>query len=958
MAKKTGDKYIIWLSELGKDDIALAGGKGANLGEMYNSGMPVPQAFVVSTLAYSEFLVETGLKEKIQEKLESLDEENTEKLNSIAEEIRKMILAEQMPKEIEEEILESYENISIDKEALRGIGKDALAILSKGFELTFVAVRSSATAEDSSETSFAGQNETFLNVKGKQVLLESVKKCWASLFTSRSLYYQIKNKIIGKNILIAVIVQQMLSSDKSGVIFSHDPINENNNIVIEAVFGLGEGIVSGKIKPDHYVVDRNIKILESEIANKKIALIRNSAGETQQVSLTPERSNSQVLTNYEIKKLADYAIQLEEHYGKPQDIEFAIDAGVVYIVQTRPITTLGKSKKAEKQELGKPILQGLAASPGIASGKVKIIEKMEDLKKIQKGDILVTKMTNPDMVVSMQKSAAIVTNEGGITSHASIVSREMGIPAIVGTDEATEILQDGQEITVDGGEGKVYAGAGIIEQKKIEIKPAIHTQTKIKVIVDLPSFAERASKTGLKEVGLTRIEGIIAESGKHPYIYLKENKVNDYEEIVYSGVSRIAKYFDKLWVRTSDIRTDEYSNLPGAPEKEGNPMLGLHGIRDSLLHPKLLKAELSALDRVAKLGKEIGILMPQLISVDEFEKVKEIVKEIKSEVEIGVMIETPASVEIIEQLCQVGIAFISFGTNDLTQYTLAIDRNNEDVQYLYDEMNPAILSQLARVIKVCKKYNVETSICGQAGSSKPMAEFLVKQGIDSISVNADKAEEISKFVAELEEKGLRGSELEEVEEEEKKAEQEKQVEPSEENKEKIDDNKPAEQEEFPIFETNIDIFQPAGNKETTIKDEKEQVEQNEKSGSDIELADKKEFLTEPVKNARGKYDVICSHCGNKAEVPFEPDGVRPVYCKECYKLGEKGRERLMREQENKEKIEQRGEYVEQDEESREKINNNKLATEHKNAEPIEEHFYVEDDDIAEQEMNKAGLDIY
>jgi len=1054
MVKEGKDQYIRWLRELNKDDVVLAGGKGANLGEMYNSGIPVPPAFVVTTTAYSEFLDKTKLKEKIKEKLAGLDEENTEELEQTAKEIRHLIDSQEMPKKVEEEIEEAYENISIDKDALKGASEDAKAILSRGFELAFVAVRSSATAEDSVETSFAGQNKTFLNIKGKRDLLRAVKECWASLFTARSVYYQIKNKLINKDILIAVIVQQMINSDKSGVIFSRDPIKENENIVIEAVLGLGEGIVSGKIKPDNYVVNRNMEILEKNMADKKIALIRNSSGETEQVPLTPERSKSQVLSDYETRKLADYAVQLEEHYKHPQDIEFAIDSGIIYIVQTRPVTTLGKKKvEISRGEKGEVILTGLAASPGAASGVVKIIDKLEDLSKIQKGDILVTKMTNPDMVVTMQKSAAIVTDEGGLTAHAAIVSREMGIPAVVGTQEATEKLRDGQLVSVDGSAGKVYAGEGAVEEKQVEIKPVIESETKIKVMVDLPSFAERAAETKIKEVGLTRIEGIISETGKHPYLFEKEKRLKDYEEIVYSGVSRISKFFDKLWVRTSDIRSDEFMNLQGAPkEKEPNPMLGLHGIRDSLLHPEILKAELNALKKVADEGKKIGILLPQLISVDEIQKVKKILDEISfNVVEVGVMVETPAAVEIIEDICQEGIDFISFGTNDLTQYTLAVDRGNEDVQYIYDEMNPAVLNQLKHVIEICKIYDVETSICGQAGSKKEMTEFLVKHGIDSISVNADKAEEISKFVAELEKKGLRGSELEKDIEEEKEliekeeqvvgqekeekqeVEKEKHVEPSYESQEKTDDSeiielgqeqkkqeqqadkiqkelkekreeeeKQAEEtmkelkeeregqveeagekaEEFPEFESNIDVFEPAEETKETVepsierKEDKkltkpEQVEEKieeefevgESKKEDEEeqgfFGDKKaevvleppiplepiEQIPEPIKNERGKYDIICSLCGKKAEVPFKPDRGRPVYCKACYKLGEKGRKKLRQEKQVKPSEENKEKKQEQ----------HKNATPERNSDTIEEHFYVDEDELIKEDPR---MDIY
>jgi pyruvate,water dikinase len=592
----------------------------------------------------------------------------------------------------------------------------------------------------------------------------------------------------------------------------------DDNIVIESVFGLGEGIVSGTIKPDHYVISRELKILRKELAGKKIALVRDSSGKTVQVTLTSEKSKSQVLTDGEIKKYAVWALELEKHYGLPQDIEFAVDAGRLYIVQTRPITTLKKIKKAMVVQ-GKEILFGQPASPGIGSGEVKVILNLADLRKIVKGDILVTKMTNPDMVVTMQKAAAIVTDEGGATAHAAIVSREMGIPAVVGTGTATKVLKDGMYVTVDGFKGKIYEG--IAEAVSVEIRQVVETETKIKTIVDLPSFAERASKTGVRSVGLVRIEGIIAESGMHPYGFLKEEKIDDYEQIVYKGISKIAEYFDELWIRTSDIRSDEFRNLKGSPkEPEANPMLGMHGIRAGLKYPEILKAELKAVKRLSE-NKQVGVMMPQIISVEEVQAVVSMLAEFKMDnVKLGVMVETPAACQIINDLCQNGIDFISFGTNDLTQFTLAIDRGNESVQYLYNEMHPAVLKQLADVIRVCKKYNVETSICGQAGSNKDMVEFLVKHGIDSISVNADKAAEISEFVHHLEKKGLKASELEseimpkqskkeeKAEEEEAKEEEQTEQESSEEKTAESGNN-----DGFADVDIGIDIFADHSQKE-------------------------------------------------------------------------------------------------------------------------------------------------
>jgi pyruvate,water dikinase len=535
--------------------------------------------------------------------------------------------------------------------------------------------------------------------------------------------------------------------------FSIDPVKQEN-ILIEAVFGQGEGIVSGRIKPDDYIVSRDLELVSERISDKKIAIVRDSSGITKVVNLNEERSKQKVLRLFEVKQLAEYALKLEEHYKKPQDIEFALENGEIFIVQTRAITTLNNNKAPEGLE-GTPIATGLGASPGVGSGPVKIIRSMEDLDKIKQGDVLVTQMTNPDMVVAMQKAAAIVTDEGGVTAHAAIVSREMGIPAVVGTENATSILEDGQEITVDGYHGKVYLGK--TQGKSVEVLPIVETKTKIKVIVDLPDFAERAAKTNAYGVGLVRMEGIIATNGKHPLYYEDNELIEEYKQMLKKGFEKIAENFigKEIWVRTSDIRTDEYANLEGAPKEiERNPMLGLHGIRFSLKHEKLFKAELLAMKELADKGHKFGVMFPQIISLEEVKSAKKILEELgmigHQNIKWGLMVETPAAAILIRDFCQQGINFISFGTNDLTQYTLAIDRGNEAVQYLYNETSWAVLKQITRVIRECKLHHVETSICGQAASRKDMVEFLIQQGIDSLSVNADAAKEISELVKSLE----------------------------------------------------------------------------------------------------------------------------------------------------------------------------------------------------------------
>jgi len=760
--KKEEEGYVKWLFELSNKDVAIAGGKGASLAEMYRNSFPVPPAFIVTAQAFEAFI--SAVNEQIKNIIEITDVDKTDELNESSKKIRELVEKQAFPKEMEKEILEAYEILGTEKRDAHITG-DAMNILRLAKEPVFVAVRSSATTEDLAEASFAGQQDTFLNVKGNPRLLASIKKCFSSLYTPRAIYYRDKQGFKNVKALLSVVVQKMINSEKSGVMFTKNPVKKDSTVVIEAVFGLGEGIVSGRIHPDNYVVNTDLEILDKKIADKKKALVRNASGETEEIKLTKERSNQQVLTEGQIKELADIGLKIEEHYKKPQDIEFAIEDNKVYIVQSRPITTLGKEIKTKHIE-GKVLLNGLAASPGVASGKVKIVNSMNDLSKVKKGDILVTEMTNPDMVVTMQRNDAIVTDEGGSTSHAAIVSREMGIPCVVGTKNATKLLKDGQIITVDGATGNIYEGE-VGEEKKKEILPIVETKkTRVKVILDLPEFAERAALTKCDSVGLLRLEGIIAMSGKHPLHFVKEKRMDAYSDIIKKGVEKISEPFDSVWVRASDIRSDEYRNLEGSPKEiEMNPMLGFHGIRFSLKHKDILQAELKAIRKVAEKFplKKIGIMFPQIINVKEaVEARKEFLKIRTENMEFGIMVETPAAVQIIQELCDVGLDFISFGTNDLTQYTLAVDRNNEDVQDIYNELHPAILRQLIYVIRICKKNGVKTSICGQAGSKLEMVELLVREGINSISVNADSANAVSQLIHELEEKELEKKEPEPI----------------------------------------------------------------------------------------------------------------------------------------------------------------------------------------------------
>jgi pyruvate, water dikinase len=729
--------YVICLDGLGKNDVKKAGGKGANLGEMVKAGIPVPTGFVITTSAFDLLVGKHDLEEKIRQAIRNTDVEDTFKLVQASDKIKEMILSHKMPPEVESGVLEAYKRLS-------EIGKTEPR----------VAVRSSATAEDLPTASFAGQQASFLNVKGDKQLVESIMRCWASLFEPRAIFYRAKHGFSDAS--IAVVIQKMIDADKSGVMFTIDPATGESVVLIEATWGLGESIVGGEVSPDSYRVSKTGNIVDIQVSNKtKSRILDQASGATAEVALAPEKATARVLTDYEIKELTRYAVVLENHYGRPQDIEFAIENNRIWIVQTRAITTEGKADKVEAR--GDELLRGIGASPGAASGRVRIILEKKDITKIEKGEIIVTTMTSPDLVPAMSKSAAIITDLGGRTSHAAIVSREMGIPAIVGTKYATEILRHGQEVTVDAYNGIIYQGRVAITPVKtvVEIPPE-ETKTKVKVnLVFARALAELAPKAD--GVGLLRIEHMITQSGVHPAKLVREGKQEEYVRILVEGIRPIAQAFNPkpVWVRTLDARSDEFRNLKGGEDElhEANPMLGWHGIRRSLDEPELLKAEYLAIKRLHEEGfANIKVMLPFVISVEEVQQAKAMAREVglPDKAEIGIMVETPASVMIIEDLCREGIAFASFGTNDLTQLTLGVDRNDERLAKLSSAFHPAILRSLKEVIAICNRYDVETSICGESGSDPEMVRILVRYGIRSVSCNTDAIDAIRLTVLNLE----------------------------------------------------------------------------------------------------------------------------------------------------------------------------------------------------------------
>jgi len=736
---------VFWLADVDKDDVLLVGGKAANLGELLRAEIPVPDGFVVDARTFREFIQKTGIQEKIYSLLQDLDVEDTEKLETVSRQIREIIETTEIPEEIEKEIREAYRKLCEEE------GREV-----------YVAVRSSATAEDLPDASFAGQQETYLNVAGEDEVVEKVKKCWSSLFTPRAIYYRVQKGFRHEDVSIAVVVQKMVNSEKSGVMFTSHPVTGEKKCIIEAVFGLGEAIVSGLVTPDTYVYDRvKGELEEVKIGEKKFMLTKKD-GKTVKVEI-PDRSRERVLSDEEIKRLVTLGELIEDHYATPQDVEWAMEGGEIYIVQSRPITTIRKVEEVSEEVEGRILLKGLGASPGIASGRVKVIFSEKEISKVEEGDILVTTMTTPDMVPAMKRAAAIVTDEGGMTCHAAIVSRELGVPAVVGTKKATKVLKDGMVITVDGEKGIIYEGR---IEKKEEPKPFIApapviTATEVKVNISIPDVAERvARETNADGVGLFRIEHMILGLEKHPMKFIKDGEVDRYIDLLYQEMKKVVKAFypKPVWIRTLDAPTDEFRAMEGGEEEpiEANPMLGFRGIRRDLAEEEHFRAELRAIKRLVDEGyTNIGIMLPLITSPEEVRRAKEIAISEGiplDKIEFGIMVETPAAALILEEIIKEGIDFVSLGTNDLTQYTLAVDRNNENVAYLYNETHPAVLKLIERTIKVCKEHGVKSSICGQAGSYPHVVEKLVEFGIDSVSANPDAVHKIREVVARAERK--------------------------------------------------------------------------------------------------------------------------------------------------------------------------------------------------------------
>ena len=768
--------YIKWFNEVKKEDISQVGGKGANLGELTHMGLPVPPGFCITAGGYDKFIEYAELDEVVKFLMEPLDVDNVDSLTEVSREIQEKINNGKIYPKLEEEIVSAY----------REFAKEI------NVENPEVAVRSSATAEDLPDASFAGQQDTYLHIRGEEELVKHVRMCWASLWTSRAIYYREKQNFDHFDVSLSVVIQKMVNSEKSGVMFTANPINNNvDEMMINASWGLGEAVVSGTVTPDEYIIDKKTKkIIEKNIASKNSMVIKKSSGVgTEEVSVADylgrEYVDAECLNEKELNTLIERGLKVEELYGSVQDTEwgFDIDTKEFYFLQSRPITTL----KKEEKEVLTPLAKGLPASPGIGRGRVKLIKDISEINLVEDGDILVTEMTNPDMVPAMRKAAGVVTDEGGRTCHAAIVSRELQIPCIVRAKNATKVLKDGAEVTVDATRGIVYEGFVLKEkeepkqegkentvQGQVNITDSLKslmapvTATKIYMNLGEPELIEKYKDLPFDGIGLMRTEFIFTNMiGAHPMYLVKTGQQQLMIDKLAEGISKVASaiYPKNLVVRMSDFRTNEFRGLKGGDEVEpieSNPMIGWRGV-SRYISPEYEEGFRLECRAMYKVREEFGLnnviaMLPFVRTTDELVTVKEIMaseglKQSKN-FKIWIMAEVPSVVFQAEEFAELVDGF-SIGSNDLTQLVMGADRDSGVLNNMgyFDERNEPVKRALKILIDACNKKGKTCSICGQGPSQYPeLAEYLVECGVTSISVNPDTVDYTRRLVASVEQK--------------------------------------------------------------------------------------------------------------------------------------------------------------------------------------------------------------
>ena len=760
------DDLVLWFKDLGKEDVPLAGGKCANLGELFGQiGVPVPNGFAVSAYAYQVFLEKTKAGKKIEALLADTDTADIKSLQDVSRKIRKHVEGLSIPKGIEKAILDAYQ--ALCKQA----GKKSMA----------VAVRSSATAEDLPGASFAGQQDTFLNVTRK-TLLKNVRRCWSSLFTPRAIVYRKEKGFAHEDVLISVAVQELIPSKASGVMFTLEPVSgEKDKILINASWGLGEAVVSGQVTPDEYLVDKaDFRILDKRVFKKNRQIVSDKKGSTKWIAVAKSKKDKPALSDEIIVRLAKYGVQIENHYGVAQDIEWAVDKDErIFILQARPETVHVAEKEARREEGGDfleqdILVRGMGVSPGQGIGRVRIMLNIKDMSGFKEGDVLVTEMTTPDWVPAMRIASAVITNLGGKTCHAAIVSRELGVPCIVGTENGTKVLKDGDLVTVDGQRGLVFEGAAEKKEVKaagapVDLSAQAITATKVYVNMSIPEIAKKvARETNADGVGLLRAEHLMLSIGKHPRLLLEEGGDQMMVDTFSRGVGQVAEAFFPRPVvyRFLDFKPDEFLELPGGEKYERghvgpNPMIGYRGQYRYTKEDDIFRLELRAIRQAREtLGfTNIWVMLPFVRTLRVFrETIKIMVEEgldhrANRDFQLWIMVEVPSACFMIEEFCREGIDGVSFGTNDLTMLILGVDRNDISVQELYDERNLGVLRAIAYTMAICNKHGVTTSICGQAPSVYPdYLEFMIRCGCTSISVLPDTVVASRRSVAMLEQR--------------------------------------------------------------------------------------------------------------------------------------------------------------------------------------------------------------